>query len=822
MSVLSAWIALVGGALAAEVLLYAPEGPPVPGAAGPVEVVVVDGPRVVEGADVTVVTGTGAPVASEGEVAPGRYRFRYEAPADERVATLVVRVPGVAPASRTLPLAAPPVPAFDAPSEVEAAVGTPRIELRFPRRRAAVGAPDALLARVSEGRVLEVRAEPEAVVVAVEPGAERTARVMAVGLVDLDDPQASPTFGLVRLRARPQLTLTAEPGSKVTVRVGRRSYGPFVADASGAANLAFDAWPGESTYEISVADDLGNTQRSQGPLPSSTRPVLVGIEAPRGGDHAADVWLGAWSPTGAPWTGAAPLCRSGAGGRAEAATAGKGIYRAGIEAPGGGGAFFDPRVECALADASVALRVPFGAERPDRIELRVYPDALSADFPIAEVQAALLDRRGERLPADALRLLAEVGELELQVTDGAVRGEYRGAAAVERGGDVLTAAWDHPVGGAVPWSLSLAPGVDAEGFVALVRALDRRERPVAGAPVRVRLGEQLGEAVTDARGWARLRFPTPPGPTTVRAEAAAGIVREAPWVPGHSAPLPDPAAPDLVARVELPIRAGRVRQVFLDVEPRPLLTGTGTTGTVVVRMLDGAGNPVRDEPVTIGASEGEVSPAEPQADGSLKARYTPPAGLVDRTVRITATTSAGTVATDLQLAPRPVTGGVGLSAGWISNFGVVSAPTLSVGAFRHVPKLPRIVGARVGVSAFALATVVDDADADETIAVRATFVPFDVGVQVLERWGRRSLHAGIAAVITPYTLAIDYGELRGTPTLGLASPGLSVYAGGGYRLGSSELFVEGRYLLFTAGSSQLAFEGSVGGLSLTAGYRLLY
>jgi len=816
-------LALIAGVLAADALLYAPEGAPSPGATGALEVLVTDGARLVEGADVALTSASGASVPLDGEVAPGRYRFRYEAPATERVATLTVRVDGAAVATRALPLAPPPLPAFDAAPEVEAAIGTPRVELRFPRKRDAVGGPDALLARTSEGRVLEVRSEADAVVVAVEPGSDRQARVMGVGLIDLDDPRGTPSFGLVRLRARPQLTLTAEPASTVVVRVGKRSYGPFVADATGAVNVSFDAWPGEVSYEITVSDDLGNTQRSQGPLPSATRPVLVGVEAPRGGDRGADLWLGAWGPTGAPWTGAPPLCRSGASGRTEVVVAGKGLYRAAMDVPGTGGALFDPRVECALADAALALRVPLGADRPARVELRVYPDALSADFPIAQVQAALLDRRGERVAAEGLRVTAETGELVLEPSEGALRGEYRGAAALERGGDVLTAAWDHPPATGAAWSLELTPAAEEAALVAFVRALDRRERPVGAAPVRVRVGDRVEDAVTDARGWAVVRFAgAPTVAVTLRAETAGGLAREAPWSPALPKVVPDPAAADLLQRVELPIRAGRVRQVFLDVSPRPLLTGSGATGAIEVRMLDASGTPVRDEPVTLGASAGEVSAPTRHADGSLRATYMPPPGLVDQTVRITATTAAGTVATDLALEPRPVNGAVGVSGGWISNFGVVSSPVLSASVVQRIPKFPSIVGARLGVSAYTLDTSVDDLLAGETIAVRATLVPVDIGIQVLERWGRRSLHAGIAAVVTPYRMTVDFGTDRGLAGVDFASPGLSVQAGGGYRLGSSELFIEGRYLLYTAGSSQIAFEGSVGGLSLSAGYRLLY
>jgi hypothetical protein len=852
----------VASAFAADVLLYAPDGAPAPGESAAIDVAVSDGGHPVAGARVQVAAGAGAAIAPTGEIAPGRYRFRYRSPVGETTAAFEVRIDDGPAVARTLPLAAPPPPTFGAPGEVDAGVGTPRIELRFPRIGGAPGAPGARVARVSEGRVIEVREEADAVIVVVEPGAERQARVMAVALLDVASPRQTPVFGIVRLRARPQLTLTADPGSTLSVRVAKRTYGPFVADSTGAAVVTFDVFPGETAYEVTVADDLGNTQRSQGPLPGVTRPVLVGVDAPRPGHAGAELTLAAWSPSGAAWTGAAPVCRSGAGVRADAIPVSKGLFRYDVDAPDTGGALFDPRVECGLADATVAFRIPLGAERADRIELRVYPDALSADFPIAQVQAALLDRRGERLPPDALRLSARTGDLTVEPADGALRGDYRGGAAVEQGGDELTATWNHPAGTGPAWSLELsvasqvrpaapatpapvapapatpapatptpvapapaapAPaGIEPPALVAIARALDHEDRPLAGVPVRVYLGDLSRDGVSDPRGWVRFEFPGVPADTTVvRAEAGA-LAREVAFFPAAPDPLPDPAAPDLVARVNLPIRAGRVRQVFLDVTPRPLLTGSGATGTVVVRMLDAANNPVRDEPVQITASEGEVGPTTPGDDGSLQARYTPPVGLVDRTVQISATTSAGTVSTLLALAPRPVEGGVSVAGGWISNFGTVSAPALSVSLAQHIPRLPRLLTARIGVTAYSMTSEVDDPVAGETIGVRATLVPIELGLQATERWGPRSLSAGISAVVAPYSLTVDFGDTRGIAGLALASPGLALHGGAGYRLGSSELFAEAGFLLFSATGGQVSFEGSLGGVSLTAGYRLLY
>lgn len=804
---------------APEVLVSAPEGWPSPGGRAPVDVAVVSGTLPLEGAEVVVVPQRGRIVASEGEVAPGRYRFRYQASSTLEPDRLEVRVGDAAPAARSLPIRVPPTPAFGTPAEIDAPAGTPRIEVRF--ANAAPPAPEDLLVRVSEGRVLEVRRDADAVTVVVEPGPDRVARLLAVAVLDGSRPGERPVFGLVRLRARPQFSLTAERGSVASLRVGGRTYGPFVADAGGQLSVTFDAFPGETSWELSVADDLGNTQRSTGPLATSLRPVLLAVEAPLAGEGGSALYLGAWSPTGQTWTGAPPICRSGAGVREDAAWAARGLYSYTVAAPGADGALFDPRVECVLQEATAAARVPVGGDRPDRVELRVYPDALSSDFPIAQVQAALLDARGERLGTEGLEVVADVGELATEVREGMLRAEYRGAAAVERGGDRIRASWSWPPGAGEPWSLRVYATPDVDGLAVLARAFDRGGRPLGGVPIRLAAGDVVAEGVSDDRGWVRARLGWGAPASVVHAEAGAAVA-ETVVFRGAPEALPDPLLPDLWTAVDLPIRAGRVRQVFIDAGPRPLFTGAGQTAEVVVKMLDAAGNLVHDEPVRITASEGTVSPPEVRDDGALTAAYRPPPGPLARRVEITATSSAGAVSTTLDLVPRPVRGSVALGVGWITDFGSLSAPSLQASVATRLPLLPDLLQARVGVGAWALRATVHDPVADADIDLRATMVPVELGVAAVQRVGLRSVGAGVGVVVAPYQLTVDYGGERGLSGVGISSPGLAVHAGAGWRVGGAELFTEARYYLFTASSTHIAFEGSVGGLSLTAGYRVLY
>lgn len=802
-----------------EVMLSAPEGWPAPGARVPLDVAVAAGTVPVTGADLVLVPTRGRVIASEGEVAPGRYRFRYQASSTLEPDRLEVRVGDAAPTARSLPIRVPPDPVLGPPVEVEAAAGTPQIELRFPSTRPP--APEDVSVRASEGRVLSVTTEPDGLRVVVEPGPDRTARVLAVGVIDTRRPGERPVFGIVRLRARPQFTLSAEPGSVATLKVGARTYGPFVADGAGQLSVAFDAWPGETGWDLFVADDLGNTQKSSGPLSAIQRPVLLAVEAPLAGVRGAEIFLAAWTAAGQAWTGAPPICRGGAGVREEAAWAARGLYSFTVERPVAAGALFDPRVECVLQEATSAIRVPLGAERPDKVELRVYPDALSSDFPIAQVQAALLDARGERLPLDGLAVTAVVGELTARQDRGAVQAEYRGAAAVERGGDRVVASWNAAPGVGEPWAISLASTPDGDGLAVLARVLDRQGRPLAAVPVRVSAGDSRADAVSDERGWVRARLAWGAPAAVVHAESGAASA-EVVVFRGAPEPLPDPLLPDLWAAIDLPIRAGRVRQVFIDARPRPLLTGDGEPAEVVVKMLDAAGNLVRDEPVRIEVSEGTVGPPEVRDDGTLVARFDAPPGPIARTVEITATTSAGAVSTRLDLVPKPVRGGVALSVGWITDFQDLSAPTLNASLTTRLPVLPDLLQARVAVGAWNVRYLVRDPLTDHDVDVQATLVPVEAGIAAVQRVGLRSVGAGVGVVVAPYNISVDYAGERGISGVGISSPGMAVHAGTGWRVGNSELFAEARYTLFTASSTHVSFEGSLGGLSLSAGYRVLY
>ena len=803
-----------------EVRLYIPDGEPVAGVSTEVEVAVAVDGRPAERASVELaaVAGTVGLGAPAGE---GRWRWPYTPGTDKD--TLRVRVDGgewtamgVAPSALSKGrLAAAPA--------IEAAVGEPLV-FRFPLL--APVSPSELVVRASEG-TLAVEADTRELRVTVTPGPDRGARVIAVGVADRGQPGGGAVFGVARLRAKQSAALNVGVGSTVQIKVGRRTYGPFAADATGVAHVSFEVLPGETRFDISAADDLGNTQKVQSPLPANLAPVIVGVDLATGRLAGARLSLGVWTAAGLPWSGDGPTCRGPTGEVLAVRPAGVGAWQVNAALPPDSlASAFDLRVDCAVGESAARFRIPLADVLPARVELRAYPDTVSTDFPVAQVQALLLDARGDRLPPDGLTLNALLGQLESGVEDGALRADYQGDAAVAFGKDTIRAEWRAPSGTGATWDLDLRAAAVPGGVEVRARALDALGRPLGGVAVHGTLEGDAWTAVTGVNGWAATVVGRPAGGVWLLRGEASGIARSTAIFAAGSASLPDLQAPDLASELVLPIQSGRVRRVQLDVSPRPLVTGAGVHGRVTVRLFDGVGAPVRDEPVTVTATAGTIVQGAILPDGTVEAWYTPPQGALAGVVTITAATTSSTVDTELELVPRPVTGSFGLDVGWVSNLGSISSPTFAVTMENALPFLPdpvsQLLRARLSVGTHALSTQLVDPVSGLEADVSARFVPVSLGMVAESRVGKRTLEVGLSGVLAPYGLSTAFDSRTALVGSGLASPGLQLHAGAAYRAGISEIYGEARYLFLNSPAGRVSFEGSVGGVSLSAGYRVLY
>ncbi|MEQ1503912.1 MAG: hypothetical protein ABMB14_16845, partial [Myxococcota bacterium] len=206
-----------------------------------------------------------------------------------------------------------------------------------------------------------------------------------------------PAWTVIRVRARPRIPLVAEAGAKLTLKIGSRTYGPFVAARDGALDARVDQYPGETSATAILVDDLGNETRTEVPLVSQSTPALLAVPAGEllPGRPPPSVYLLAIGTDGAP-PSAAPGCRTPA---AELPV---------VPVPQGGGRYVVPfpplpdpsdvRVACTLGAASTAFRIGVASGVASRLSIRVWPDELLADFAVAELSVVLDDTRGERLP----------------------------------------------------------------------------------------------------------------------------------------------------------------------------------------------------------------------------------------------------------------------------------------------------------------------------------------------------------------------------------------------------------------------------------------
>jgi hypothetical protein len=747
------------------------------------------------------------PVADQGQIlgpleplGPDRWRVAYQAPSNPGADILTLD--GVAfPIAVVAPPAAPP------PLQVDALVGVESLDLLVPL--AGVG-PEDVLIRSSEGNLSSIKPVEGGITVRLLPSDSKNPRLVVVSVLDLRDPAHAPQLILVRLKARQQATITADPGSEVLLKVGGRSWGPVTVNAQGEAQVVFEVPPGTRSYEILVTDPAGNTQKLPSGLPGPFPPVLAAIEAPRP-EGGTDAWLLAWSSTGSPWTGEAPLCRYDRNEPVPAVLVSRGLYRFDTALNPPPDARSDVRLECTLQEANARLRLPTPGAGPARIELKVYPEAISADFPIADLQATLLDGRGDQLPPDGLQLLAGGGVIsELDTSSGSLRAEYRAETALQRGQDSLMAAWYLPEGSGNPWNIQ-AWGKQGMECTLMARVLDRQGRPLSQSPVFI---DGEGPFPTDEHGWLTHTLPS----CSLHRFSAGEVSR---WLaPTPASSLPDIKSPDLQASLVLPIQAGRIHQLSLEVSPRPLTVGS--PASLVISLLDIAGSPVLDEPLTLSASEGSCS-TPVQQNGVFVAVFTPGPGQQPRKVRITASTPSASVSTEVDLISRPVRGSMMASTGVISNFNGIVAPAFWIATDNRLPaRIPAYLQLHTGLGTYHARIPLEHPTSGESIQVDAQFILLELGMVAIQRPSRFSLQAGLSAIFVPYLLDVSFGGQQGISGLALSTPGVSLQAGAGYRLGSSELALDMRYLIFTAPGDTVRFEGTPGGLAISLGYRILY
>lgn len=690
--------------------------------------------------------------------------------------------------------------------------------------------PTALQVALSEGQVAGIDATPDGLLVHVTlPEGAAFARIIPIGVRDsrLDE---LPLWSELRLHTRTTIDLQTEPGVQLTLTVGHRSYGPFVADAQGVARPVIEQYPGELSANVVLTDDLGNETRTALSLTasasSSFAALASGAQVP--GGAPPDVYLFGVHGDGHPWDGHVPMCRTPTA-DLSVHSVGPGAWRASlpdVDRPE------DVRVRCTVGVAAeTSVRVPVTGVVPKTIDLRIVPDELSTDFPVGEVRAVLYDLRGERMDkARGLVLGADTGTITPDTTPSGstVRGEYDGTAAIQQGSDTVWARYDLPPGTGAPATLVVAYGLVSRSgeVIANVRVLDDQGLPLEGISVSARaiIADAPGtsaEGVTGADGWAAIPVRADAGLTPVVIEGRAGTRVARAVALRDARARGGPGSYDLRAERKVQLTTGRVNLVQVAVDPVVLITGSRAFAEIRVHIKDRAGAVVSKQPDEITVSEGTVGPWEPTPDGGWTANYTPGPGDQARSVDIVVRSGTATSQTVLTLEPRPIDRSAMFGFGLVSNFAAIFSPYLAADVDIRSSLFRGALMVRMGAAWYSASHDVN-ADPNLPARLRMRALPLNVGLLARGDYRGDALWGGLGLVVAPYSIEARYGDALPQRSLGVYPPGLEMLGGLGRRLGTGEAFVEARATALSAPGGDYAFTGSVGGVALLTGYRVIF
>ncbi len=822
---------LVGAALAANVAVVAPDGPIRPGKPTHLQVAVVDDLGFPSPSAPTVTMSAGLAAVAATPLRLGVYEVNIVPPdvagplqvsitAFGHTTTTDFVVEEVAPSSLKLP------------AKLDFAAGDKTVDILV--TGADLPPADALDVVIADGSVLGVDSTPEGLVVHVALPETTFPRVIPFGVRD-ERQEVQPSWGGIRLHTRTSIDLYTEPGAKLTLTVGRRVYGPFIADAVGVVRPVIEQYPGELSAQALLVDDVGNETHTTLTLTASAQASFVAMAAGQQvpGRQPPDVFVYGVHGDGHTWDGAAPTCKTPSANLVVKPLA-PGEWRAALpsaERPQ------EVRVRCTVgAAAETNVRLPVSGNVPATIDLRIVPDELSTDFPVAEIRAVLFDMRGDRMDSAGLVLGAERGGIELAPGAGGttLRAEYDGKPAIGDGDDTIWARFDLPPGHGAVADLSVAYGfVDRLGPVrAHVRALDAAGLPLAGVPVDVHAtpGDfAVVSGITGPDGWAAVDVRAAPGldPVAIEARSNGRIGRVVAL--RDSRPRGGPGSFDLRVERKVAITAGRVNVIDVAVDPEILYTGAHAVAHVDVHVRDRAGAMVPTRPDEITVSEGTVGDWEALPDGGWRAAYTPGDGDRARSVDLVVRAGSASSQARLTLEPRPIEASAVFGFGLVTNFGAVFSPQLSADFDWRRKVFQRPIIVRMGVGWYSVGLSRTPV-AGSAIENRTRVLPVTVAVLARGDFRGDALWGGISSTVAPWvrqeTFVTGADEERYT-RVGLYGPGIGMIGGVGRRVGTGEILLEVRASALSASSRpsnrpSVAFFGPMGGLSTILGYRVVF
>jgi hypothetical protein len=718
------------------------------------------------------------------------------------------------------PVARSPGLSFEAPRRVDGIAGQKQpilIQLRSDVELA----PESVDVWSSEGVIQSIEKEKGGLVISLLPSEARQPHMGLIGIRDLTRPNLPPAWVPVRLRARPPVSVRTEPGTALTLKMGSRTYGPYRAGPDGSVSAKVDVYPGEQTATAFLSDSFGNTQKTIITVASAPVPVLgLFVEGTlSAGGTPPRIYLKGMTGPGGAWTGPGPQCTAAGGDALSIAKVGASAWVA-LLSESATQASFDLRVDCQLATHQQSVQVPVQRGLPHRVVLQVYPQVLSSDFPVAQVQAFLEDAAGERIGAEGIVLSADQGTLQSDESKGGrVRANYRGSSA--QGADTIWARFDQAQGSGGVYSIQTGWRFSGDWVEISARVLNRQGRPLAERALELSLGEQQFSALSNEHGWVKGRFRSSVTPEILRVQT--GLLHSSHLVTGTGSHWLDPGKPDFEDSQDLVFQAGRISQVFISVEPTILFGEPGAFADVHVRLLDRGGRTVPGEKIVVRVDKGVVDSPRPLADGSFVARVYPPQGMVTGEIVLSAEGGAGhfTASTTLAIEPRPQRIGIGVGAGYIQGLRGVSGPVLFADLESQLRVLDGFFQIRGGFMNWRDRAIVLDPARNQEVEVQLDNFALALHVIARRESGARSNWIGLGGTVAPFRQSVRF---EGQPLIGgwgIHRPGIVFTAGAAIRALSGELSGELRWIGMNGQTGNFGYEGSVGGMAILLGYRVI-
>lgn len=479
-----------------------------------------------------------------------------------------------------------------------------------------------------------------------------------------------PSWRVVPISVRTTLTARTEPRSQISAEVGSRVFGPVEAARDGSFSLDVDLPPGALEADIHLKDLAGNVTNTKLPVPRRRHdPLTVTLDRYRitsDGSGRARVFAFTFDESGRPVAGAALTGTASEGELGAFEQAEPGLWVASYAAPRDGrqsAADIEVRLEARGRSETEIDRISIVRGLPGSLDLVADPMRIIAgETSQVALVARVADSAGNPLAGQPLRLFADRGELAPLVDrgDGSYATSLAAPALVESGEIEVKALL--PVGGPLKPPAQIAVTADPSSVpnswraFSLVTAVvtDSEGQPVPGEIVLFHVSRGQGTvtpaAISYDAGQAFADFAADPTEEMVTIEAVStttpslrGSVSIQKRSSGQFSIITRPAIVAqggqgsallvlgedkrvLQATVLLEIVAGSPQRLLASADPTRLPADGASQSALTARLLDAAGNEVRDEVLAWTADRGSLSGDSQNDAGAHESTFTAPEG----------------------------------------------------------------------------------------------------------------------------------------------------------------------------------------------------